>query len=54
MIGRVDSIIDSGTNGFITAKVRLAVDFKRLTNVQVVRNLLKKEQLELQNRAENE
>ncbi|MBO4602423.1 MAG: rod shape-determining protein MreC [Salinivirgaceae bacterium] len=53
-IGLVDTILDSGTNGFITLRVRLAVDFKKLTNVQVVRNLLKKEQLELQNRAENE
>jgi len=54
IIGRVDTILDSGTNGFITAKVRLAVDFKKLSDVQVVRNLLKNEQLDLLNKAENE
>lgn len=54
MIGNVESVTAHGVNGFMSASVRLSVDFKRLSNVQVVRNLLKKEQLELQERAENE
>ncbi len=53
-IGVIDTVLNAGTNGFMAVSVKLSVDFKRLTNVQVVRNLLKKEQLELQNRAENE
>ena len=54
MIGQVESVTTHGVNGFMSADIKLAVDFKRLSNVQVVRNLLKKEQLELQERAENE
>ena len=54
MIGYVEEVTAHGVNGFMSADIRLAVDFKRLSNVQVVRNLLKKEQLELQERAENE
>ena len=54
MIGNVESVTAHGVNGFMSASVRLSVDFKRLSNVQVVRNLLKKEQLELQEMSENE
>ena len=54
MIGRVDEVTAHGVNGFMSAEIELSVDFKRLSNVQVVRNLLKKEQLELQEMSENE
>lgn len=54
MIGHIDSVLTTSTNGFAAAKVRLSVDFKNISEVQVVRNLLKKEQLELENRSENE
>ncbi len=54
MIGKIDTVLTNSSNGFMSVRVRLSVDFKKLSNVQVVRNLLKKEQLDLQNMAENE
>jgi rod shape-determining protein MreC len=50
MIGRVDDIkISNGS--FYTIRVRLANDFRNLSYVMVVQNLLAEEQLELEERA---
>lgn len=54
MIGVVDEVIETRTNGFISASVKLAVDFKCVSDVLVIKNLLKNEQVELQNISENE
>ncbi len=54
MIGKIDAVLNSSANGFMSASVKLSVDFKKLSDVQVVKNLTKGELLELQNRAENE
>jgi len=54
LIGTIDTVLNVGTNGFMVASVKLSVDFKRVGNVQVIKNLLRDEQLELEMHSGNE
>jgi len=54
MIGVVDEINESDGGEFLTVKVKLAVDFKRLSNVFVIKNLLKDEQVNLERASVND
>lgn len=47
-LGRVNMVQKSEGGEFLYVRVKLAEDFKKLTNVFVVRNLLKEEQLNLE------
>lgn len=54
LIGFVDTALNSGNSSLLSVRIKLAVDFKRLSHAMVVKNLLKEEQLELQKLVENE
>lgn len=54
IIGWVDDVDDSDGGGFLTVKVRLSVDFRRLDNVFVIKNLLKDEQVRLERASVND
>jgi len=49
IVGVVDELNDRKGADFLSAKVRLAVDFKNVSHVMVIKNLLKEEQLKLEN-----
>lgn len=53
-IGTVDTSERKSGENFFTVKVRLLTDFKKLTHVYIVENLLKKEQEELEKKSEAE
>jgi rod shape-determining protein MreC len=53
MIGLVSDFKLKGGN-YYEIKVDLAVDFKKLSNVQVVKNMFREEQIELEKTAEND
>ncbi len=48
-IGVVEEINDSKSSDFMSLKIKLAVDFKNVTNVMVIKNLLHDEQQNLEN-----
>lgn len=52
LIGTVESYYREATKPFYTVKVKLSTDFKKLTHVYIVYNLLKEEQEALENRSE--
>lgn len=49
-IGVVDKVYESKGSDFMNLSVNLAVDFKNLSHVMVVKNLLKEEQINLENK----
>ncbi|MCW3104816.1 MAG: Cell shape-determining protein MreC [Bacteroidetes bacterium] len=51
-IGTVDTSERKSGENFFTVKVKLLTDFKKLTHVYIVENLLRKEQEELEQRSE--
>jgi rod shape-determining protein MreC len=53
-IGTVESWVQKSGEYFYTVKVKLLTDFKKLTHVYVVNNLLKKEQEELEKKSETD
>lgn len=53
-IGVVDNVSDSESGEFYNVKVLLAEDFKNLTNVLVVKNFLKGEQISLERRTSHD
>jgi rod shape-determining protein MreC len=53
-VGTVDSYIKEDRKPFFTVKVKLATDFKKLTYVYIVNNLLKEEQETLENQSETD
>lgn len=54
VIGTVSEINESTSSDFMSLTVKLSVDFKNLSHVSVVRNLLKEEQLNLENSTIND
>lgn len=54
VIGTVSEINESKSSDFMTLTVKLNVDFKNLSHVMVVRNLLREEQLNLENKSVND
>lgn len=54
LIGVVEEIDDVEGSEFVKIRVKLAVDFKNVSNVIVVRNLLKEEQLKLESEASHD
>jgi rod shape-determining protein MreC len=54
LIGFVDTALNSGSSSLLSVRVKLANDFKRVSHVMVIKNLLKEEQLELEKTVENE
>lgn len=54
LIGTVDSYIREATKPFYTVKVKLSTDFKKITHVYIVNNMLKEEQEELEKKSEVE
>jgi rod shape-determining protein MreC len=54
LIGFVDTALNSGSSSLLSVRVKLAADFKRVSHVMVIKNLLKSEQLELEKNIENE
>ena len=54
VIGIVDDIDDSEGSEFIKVRVKLSVNFKNLSNVMVVKNLFRSEQIELENKASHD
>ncbi|MDA3892506.1 MAG: rod shape-determining protein MreC [Salinivirgaceae bacterium] len=54
LIGTVSEVNQSKSSDFMTLTVKLAVDFRNLTHVMVVKNLLRKEQIELENLTRND
>lgn len=54
IIGIVTEVKDSRGGDFLEVVVELAVDFKSLSDVLVIDNLLKQEQLQLEERVEND
>ncbi len=52
LIGTVESYYRESTKPFYTVKVKLATDFKKLSHVYIVENLLRKEQVELEKKTE--
>lgn len=53
-IGTVESFVRESGKYFYTVKVKLATDFKKLTHVYIVNNMLKQEQEELENKSQND
>lgn len=53
-IGTVESFVRKARENFYTVKVKLLTDFKKLTYVYIVDNILKEEQKELEQRSETE
>lgn len=54
IIGFVSEISKSEGGNFLSVKVKIAADFKNLSNVFVVKNLMKKEQIELETNTIND
>lgn len=54
LIGLVNEVGDSKGGDFIEVKVKFSVDFKNIENVLVVKNLLKKEQILLEKKAQHD
>jgi rod shape-determining protein MreC len=54
LIGYVDTALNEGSGSLLSAKIKLGVDFKKIAHVLVVKNLMKNEQVELENLAEHE
>lgn len=54
LIGVVDEAKNSKSGEFYSVKILLSEDFKNITSVMVVKNLLKDEQLELERRSGND
>lgn len=52
LIGTVDSYYRESTKPFYTVKIKLATDFKKLSHVYIVDNILKREQEELEKQTE--
>jgi cell shape-determining protein MreC len=48
LVGVVDTVDQSQGGEFIQVRVKLAVDFKKVKNVMVVKNLFQSEQLMLE------
>ena len=53
-IGVVHEVNDTKSSDFRSFTVKLAVDFKNLSHVMVIKNLLKKEQINLENSSSND
>jgi rod shape-determining protein MreC len=53
-IGTVDSWERKSGSNFFTVKVKLLTDFKKLSHVYIVNNLMKEEQMELEKKSETE
>ena len=53
-IGTVESKEKKAGEYFYTVKVKLLTDFKKLTHVYIVNNMLKQEQQELEQKSETE
>ncbi|MBI9066121.1 MAG: rod shape-determining protein MreC [Salinivirgaceae bacterium] len=54
LIGFVEGIEDSDGSEFIKVRVKLSVNFKNISNVMVVSNLLRNEQLTLENKSSHD
>ncbi len=54
MIGTVDSYVQESRKPFFTVKVKLSTEFKKLTYVYIVNNMLKEEQETLENKSETD
>ena len=54
IIGTVESFVQKPGEFFFTVKVKLSTDFKKLSHVYIVNNILKQEQEELEKRSEPE
>lgn len=54
LIGTVESFERKSGEYFYTVKVKLSTEFKKLSHVYVVTNMMKKEQEELENRSETD
>ena len=54
MIGTVDSYIQQSLKPFYSVKIKLSTDFKKLTYVYIVNNMLKEEQETLEKESETE
>lgn len=52
MIGLVDEFVKNSEDNFYTISVSLSVDFKNITNVYLIKNLLREEQIKLEEEAE--
>lgn len=52
LIGQIADFKKNSEDNFYTIKVRLATDFKNVNNVYIIKNLFRKEQLELEKNAE--
>lgn len=54
IIGFVDEVNESKGGDFLLVKVRIATNFKNLSNVFVIKNLMKEEQVELEKNTNND
>ena len=54
MIGTVDSYIKESLKPFYSVKVKLSIDFKKLTYVYIVNNMFKDEQDKLEKDSEKD
>ena len=54
MIGKVESFVQKSGDFFYTVKVKLSTDFKKLSHVYIVNNILKDEQEELEKKSESD
>ncbi len=54
MIGTVESFVQKTGEFFYTVKVKLSTDFKKLSHVYIVNNILKEEQEELEKKSESD
>ena len=54
LIGEVDDVETDKGGGFYNLKIRLAVDFQSVSYVEVVENLLQKEQIQLEKMETND
>jgi rod shape-determining protein MreC len=54
MIGTVESFERKSGEYFFTVKIKLSTEFKKLSHVYIVTNMLKKEQQELESRSESD
>ena len=54
MIGTVESFVRKSGEFFFTVKVKLSTDFKKLSHVYIVNNILKEEQEELEKKSESD
>jgi len=48
LIGEITEFEKNSQDNFYTIKVKLSVDFKNIQNVYLIKNLLRKEQLQLE------